>query len=69
LTTVIWSPSALHDLQGIRRYIEQFNPRAAKDMAARLIKAGDSLVKSPHRGRPLGDGTRAWSIVHPLRNH
>jgi addiction module RelE/StbE family toxin len=65
LTTVIWSPSALADLRGIRGYIDQFNPKAAQDLAARLIEAGNDLRDFPHRGRQVGEGLREWTLVYP----
>lgn len=65
MTTVIWSPSALADLRGIRSYIDQFNPRAAGDVAVSLIEAGDSLQSFPYRGRSVGDGLREWTLVYP----
>jgi plasmid stabilization system protein ParE len=37
-------------LQGIRRYIGNFNPYAAQDMANRIIEAGNRLAALPYRG-------------------
>jgi plasmid stabilization system protein ParE len=37
-------------LEGIRRYIGNFNPYAARDMAERIIEAGNSLATFPYRG-------------------
>jgi toxin ParE1/3/4 len=51
LTEVVWAASALADLRLIRAYIQQFNPRAARDVAANLRALGDSLTTFPHRGR------------------
>lgn len=53
LTEVIWTEPALRHLQAIRSYIEQFNPRAAREVAASLKALGDSLHHFPHRGRPV----------------
>jgi len=65
LTKVVWSPSSVRDLQSLRGYIDQFNPRAARDIAARLFEAGSSLRKFPGKGRPVGDNLREWTLVYP----
>jgi toxin ParE1/3/4 len=66
LTPVVWTFSALADLEGIRRYIGNFNPRAAQDMAARIIAAGNSLANFPHRGRSVpGTQLRETVLVRP----
>ena len=36
MTPVVWTFSALADVEGIRRYIGNFNPHAARDMAERI---------------------------------
>ena len=51
MNEAVWSATALANLRAIRAYIEQFNPRAAGELAAQLIAAGNSLVQFPHRGR------------------
>jgi toxin ParE1/3/4 len=53
LNEVIWTEPALAHLDAIRKYIEQFNPRAARNVAASLKAAGDSLRDFPYRGRPV----------------
>jgi toxin ParE1/3/4 len=50
---VIWSPAAVAQLRAIRIYIEQFNPRAAAELAMHLIRVGNSLQNFPHHGRPV----------------
>lgn len=50
---VVWSPSALREVARVFDYLVDFNPRAARDVSAALIKAGDSLANFPHRGRPV----------------
>ena len=61
---VSWTVSALRDLEGIRAYLDQFNPTAARLVAARLIEAGDSLTTFPKRGRLLGRD-RVLMVVWP----
>ena len=48
---VIWSPAALDDIARIYDYVEAFNPRAAADLAERLVVAGNALQNFPERGR------------------
>jgi toxin ParE1/3/4 len=66
VTPVIWTSSALADLEGIRRYIGNFNPYAARDMADRVIEAGNSLANFPYRGRSVpGTQLRESTIARP----
>lgn len=62
---IIWSESAIADLAGIRAYIGQFNPFAARRMAEALIAAGSGLVDFPERGRSTGRGLRELTVVWP----
>lgn len=50
---VVWAETALAHLRAIRSYIEQFNPKAARSVAANLKALGDSLRQFPYRGRPV----------------
>jgi addiction module RelE/StbE family toxin len=66
LTSVVWTVSALRDLEDIRRYIGTFNPVAARRVAARLIAAGNGLLDFPDRGRPVPDtDLREATVVYP----
>jgi plasmid stabilization system protein ParE len=66
LTQVVWTFSALADLEGIRRYIGNFNPSAAQDMADRIIEAGNRLAALPCPGRQVpGTQLRETTIVRP----
>jgi plasmid stabilization system protein ParE len=62
LNEVVWTEPALAHLRAIRAYIEQFNPRAAREVAASLKASGDSLRNFPHRGR-LVPGTEMRELV------
>jgi toxin ParE1/3/4 len=63
---VIWSPTALRQVSRIYTYLAEFNPQAARDIAQRLLEAGESLASFPHRGRRVrGTGLREWPIVKP----
>jgi toxin ParE1/3/4 len=63
---VVWSPSALRDIDHAYRYVARFNRRAAEDLAQELVDAGDSLENFPQRGRPVpGTNLREWTLVYP----
>jgi addiction module RelE/StbE family toxin len=66
VTPVIWTISALADLEGLRRYIGNFNPDAARNMAARIVETADSLAAFPFRGRPVpGTQLREMTLAFP----
>lgn len=66
ITPVVWTFSALADLEDIRRYIGNFNPYAARNMADRLIEAGNRLATFPYRGRQVpGTRLRESAISRP----
>ena len=65
MVQVVWSPAALGDLVAIRSYIAKDSPRAARDMALRLKRAGDSLTLFPERGRLAKRGVRELTLIYP----
>jgi plasmid stabilization system protein ParE len=62
LIEVVWTASALADLGEIRAYIGQFNPRAAREVAASLKGLDDSLATFPNRGRQV-PGTTMRELI------
>lgn len=63
---VVWAPRTVRDVARIHDYIAAFNPRAAADLAGRLLEVGDSLAQHPGRGRPVpGTPWRELVIVYP----
>lgn len=50
---VDWSPLALRQIARIFDYLHALNPRAAIEVSASLIEAGNSLANFTHRGRPV----------------
>ena len=62
MNEVIWSDRAIAQVDAIGTYIEQFNPKAAVDVAESLIAAGNSLESFPHRGRMV-PGTTMRELV------
>jgi plasmid stabilization system protein ParE len=66
LTPVVWTFSALADLEGIRRYLGNFNPYAAREIAAGIVAASNSLATFPYRGRQVsGTQLRESTIARP----
>lgn len=49
---VVWSRRAIADLVGIRQYIEQDQPEAARRVAERILRSAERLAKHAHLGRP-----------------
>jgi len=47
-----WSPTARHDLRQVEAFIAHDNPRAAAEMAERIIQATERLTTFPNSGRP-----------------
>ena len=62
---MVWTRSALRDLEGIRNYIGQFNPLAVQRMAGRLLYAAEALRDQPGQGRPIHGGRRELVIIRP----
>jgi len=59
LIEVVWTDPAQDDLETIRFYLRQHNPRAAGPLIGALVAAGDRLDHFPLRGRPVpGTGLR-----------
>ena len=63
---VDWKRPALLDVAAHVAYLDQFNARAAQELAASLFAAGDSLSAMPLRGRRgRSEGTRELLAVTP----
>ena len=65
MAEIAWTARALAKIDAIKEHIEPFDPAAAERIAARLLKAGESLAYFPNRGRPGPKGTRELSVVPP----
>ena len=52
---VVWTSSAIADVESIRRYIDNFNPLAARAMAVKIIEVGDTVADFPFRGGQVPD--------------
>ena len=49
--TIVWTPTAMRHLAGIRRYIDRHNPQAAGSTAAAVRQAVNVLSDFPGLGR------------------
>ncbi len=49
---LFWAPGAIEDLKQLRAYIARDNPRAAADIAAKVLEAVERLPSFPASGRP-----------------
>ncbi len=47
-----WAPGAIEDLKQVRAYIARDNPRAATDIATKILAAVERLPEFPASGRP-----------------
>jgi toxin ParE1/3/4 len=59
---VVWTAAAAQGVWRAYQYLNERNPRAARDLAEALYAAGDSLADLPNRGRPV-PGTRIRELV------
>lgn len=48
---LVWTKSAIQDLVEARRFVEKDNPKAASELAKRIIRAIERLVNNPELGR------------------
>ena len=62
---IIWRRAALNDLEAIREFIAQDNPRAATRIFAAIKAAIDPLADHPNLGRPgRVEGTRELIVAN-----
>jgi toxin ParE1/3/4 len=62
---VIWSPSALNEVQRIYDYVADLNPSAAGRLIQDLLAAGNGLELFPNRGRRITDMLRELTTIYP----
>lgn len=51
MTSLLWSPQSLRDLEGIRAYVAQGSPLYADLVVRRLVAAVERLISFPGSGR------------------
>jgi toxin ParE1/3/4 len=63
---IIYSENAKNELDNIVKYVAEFNPKAAKKVKAKIIKAAKQLSENPMIGHKREDITakplRFWAI-------
>lgn len=65
--SIVWTSSAIEDLAEARAYIAADNPKAAQDLAKRILAAVDLLLHTPDIGRPgRKHGTRELRVAATL---
>ena len=62
---VVWSRRALADLNATFAYLDETSPAVAIATFLKLRRAADSLDRMPNRGRPIAEGRRELTHVHP----
>jgi len=70
VTSVIWSPQAIRDVESIRAFIAQDSPSYAHLEARRIVAAVERLRAFPESGRPVPereDSTIREVITSPYR--
>ena len=70
MTTIIWSPQSLQDLEAIRGYIAQDSPRYAALVVQRIVAAAERLEAFPESGRvvpELNNPEIREVVVRPYR--
>jgi addiction module RelE/StbE family toxin len=70
VTSILWSPQALRDLEAIRDYIAVDSPRYAALMVERIAQAVERLRDFPQSGRIVPERNHAALrevIVRPYR--
>jgi toxin ParE1/3/4 len=48
---LVWTREAIRDLIEARSYVELDNPKAAAELATRILKAAERLIKNPELGQ------------------
>lgn len=70
MTTIIWSPQSLQDLEAIRGYIAQDSPRYAALVVQRIVAVVERLEAFPESGRvvpELNNPEIREVVVRPYR--
>jgi len=62
---VVWTDTAISDLDDIAAYIAQDSPKAAERMAEKIVMAALRLETAPERGRSISNGRRELTTIPP----
>lgn len=78
MTSVVWSPRSIRDLEAIHAYISDESPRYADLVVGRLVAAVERLQAFPESGRIVPERADpsireiivgAYRVVYRLRRH
>jgi addiction module RelE/StbE family toxin len=62
---IVWSRRAMRHLTHVRDYIAKDSPKAAQEVATRILEAVERLADYPNLGRPgRKPGTRELVVPH-----
>ncbi len=64
MARLTYAPAAVLDLDRLREFIEQHDPRAAPAVAEAIVEAVFVLERHPLIGRPAEEGMRELVISH-----
>lgn len=76
MTSIVWSPQAIHDVESIRSFIAQDSSSYAELVARRIVSAVERLHSFPESGRLVPERenpaireliVRPYRIVYRLR--
>lgn len=65
MRSVVWTRTAILDVERIEAYVAKFDEAAARRLTIRLRSAGDSLANHAERGRRHDETRRVLVIVKP----
>jgi len=60
----VWTKSAIRDLSNVKEYIYRDNPRAAREIALKIVDASERIIQFPEVGR-AGKVSGARTLVVP----
>jgi plasmid stabilization system protein ParE len=63
---IIWLRSAANDLERLQEFVMLHNPRAAQDMALKIIAVTTFLKTHPELGKPVNDLTDFRELTIPF---
>ncbi len=65
MSAVIWTPTAVQDLQRHRQFLAVFSIDAANRTIQSIVKQGESLIQNPRRGPVIEESSGLRKL--PLR--
>lgn len=63
---LIWHQDAINDLQHLREFLKQKNPKAMINAARKIITTTNLLLEQPYLGRPIEDIPKFHTLTIPF---